>query len=89
MVKLEDENTTAEVQTHDDSTHDPYFLPIVTLPEVDVPNGEDNEEEIFRIRAKLFRFDGAAEPPEWKERGVQLKKCSFLNGFDNWSFFDS
>merc|ERR1712004_61214 len=69
-VKIEDENTVGQVQTHDDSTHDPYYLPIVNLPEVDVPNGEDNEEEIFKIRAKLFRFDSAADPPEWKERGT-------------------
>ena len=33
-------------------------------------SGEDNEEEIFRMRAKLFRFDASAEPAEWKERGT-------------------
>ena len=72
MVKLEEEaKEEAEVKTQDDSTvHDPYFAPIVSLPEVDVPSGEQEEEEIFRMRAKLFRFDTEADPPEWKERGI-------------------
>ena len=30
-----------------------------------VPTGEEEEQEIFKIRAKLFRFDTIAEPPEW------------------------
>jgi len=81
MVKIEDENTVAQVQTHDDSTHDPYYLPIVKLPEVEVPNGEDDEEEIFKIRAKLFRFDATADPPEWKERGVYRYSVNFLKEY--------
>merc|ERR1712203_891555 len=52
------------------STIDPYYPPIVSLPEVDVPTGEDDEEEIFKIRSKLFRFDSNESPPEWKERGT-------------------
>merc|ERR1711973_419610 len=58
---------------HDDSVngeHDPYYPPIVSLPEVKVPTGEDGEEEIFKIRSKLYRWDPAADPPEWKERGT-------------------
>ena len=54
----------------DASHHDPYYPPIVNLPEVDVPTGEDEETEIFKIRAKLFRFDSTPCPPEWKERGT-------------------
>ena len=53
-----------------DKSHDPYYPPIVSLPEVDVPTGEDDEEEIFKIRSKLYRFDSQEEPPEWKERGT-------------------
>ena len=40
---------------HDDSVngeHDPYYPPIVSLPEVKVPTGEDGEEEIFKVRAR-------------------------------------
>ena len=53
-----------------DSSVDPYYAPIISLPEVDVPTGEDDEEEIFKMRSKLFRFDSAPTPPEWKERGT-------------------
>lgn len=50
--------------------HDPYYPPVVTLPEVHVPTGEDQEDQLMKLRAKLYRFDGAADPPEWKERGT-------------------
>jgi len=83
MVRL-DEDTTSENdnsinKSRNDSVSedgtlnssvDPYYPPIVNLPEVDVPTGEDEEEEIFKIRSKLFRFDSAPTPPEWKERGT-------------------
>ncbi|KAI4893683.1 hypothetical protein NFI96_020053 [Prochilodus magdalenae] len=59
----------------DDSTHveededGPHFEPIVPLPDkVDVKTGEEEEEEMFCNRAKLFRFE--AETKEWKERGI-------------------
>nr|XP_002663326.2 E3 SUMO-protein ligase RanBP2 isoform X3 [Danio rerio] len=58
-----------------DSTHveededGPHFEPIVPLPDkVDVKTGEEEEEEMFCKRAKLFRFD--ADTKEWKERGI-------------------
>ncbi|KAI5107450.1 E3 SUMO-protein ligase RanBP2 isoform X2 [Silurus meridionalis] len=63
----------------DDSTHveededGPHFEPIVPLPnKIDVKTGEEEEEEIFCNRAKLFRFE--AETKEWKERGIGLIK---------------
>ncbi|XP_073702009.1 E3 SUMO-protein ligase RanBP2-like [Garra rufa] len=59
----------------DDSTHveddedGPHFEPIVPLPDkVKVKTGEEEEEEMFCERAKLFRFD--SETKEWKERGI-------------------
>ncbi|XP_076858216.1 E3 SUMO-protein ligase RanBP2 isoform X2 [Brachyhypopomus gauderio] len=59
----------------DDSTHveededGPHFEPIVPLPDkVDVKTGEEEEEEMYCNRAKLFRFE--AETKEWKERGI-------------------
>jgi len=82
MVRLEessDNDTSVNLSTHDDSANgegaldasiDPYYPPIVSLPEVDVPTGEDDEAEIFKIRSKLFRFDSNESPPEWKERGT-------------------
>uniref|UniRef100_A0A8C5M9C9 RAN binding protein 2 n=1 Tax=Leptobrachium leishanense TaxID=445787 RepID=A0A8C5M9C9_9ANUR len=47
----------------------PHFEPVVPLPEkIEVKTGEEDEEEMFCNRAKLFRFD--ADSKEWKERGV-------------------
>lgn len=53
--------------------HDPIpdFAPIIPLPdEVPVNTGEENEEELYCARAKLFRF----ADKEWKERGVGIVK---------------
>ena len=81
MVRLEessDNDTSVNLSRNEsvnedgalDASIDPYYPPIVNLPEVDVPTGEDDEEETFKIRAKLFRFDSNESPPEWKERGT-------------------
>ncbi|CAG9770754.1 unnamed protein product [Ceutorhynchus assimilis] len=40
------------------------------LPIVHVSTHEEDEEEFLKIRAKLYRFDAASDPPEWKERGT-------------------
>lgn len=68
-----DEEKAAE--SDNDSTHveededGPHFEPIVPLPDkVDVKTGEEEEEEMFCNRAKLYRFD--TETKEWKERGI-------------------
>ncbi|KAM6965279.1 ran-specific GTPase-activating protein [Aplochiton taeniatus] len=54
----------------EDSNHDPHFEPIVSLPEQDVKTLEEDEEELFKMRAKLYRFASENDPPEWKERGT-------------------
>lgn len=63
------------VESDNDSTHveededGPHFEPIVPLPDkVDVKTGEEEEEEMFCSRAKLYRFE--SETKEWKERGI-------------------
>ncbi|XP_029935968.1 E3 SUMO-protein ligase RanBP2 isoform X1 [Myripristis murdjan] len=73
MAKSTEEERAAE--SDNDSTHveededGPHFEPIVPLPDkVDVKTGEEEEEEMFCNRAKLFRFD--TETKEWKERGI-------------------
>jgi len=49
--------------------HDPHFEPVIRLTEqVDTKTGEEEDEVIFKMRAKLFRFDAALS--EWKERGT-------------------
>nr|XP_057937711.1 ranBP2-like and GRIP domain-containing protein 3 [Doryrhamphus excisus] len=56
-------------EEEDDDDDGPHFEPIVPLPDkVDVKTGEEDEEEIFCNRAKLYRFD--TETKEWKERGI-------------------
>ncbi|CAR25311.1 Ran-specific GTPase-activating protein 1 [Lachancea thermotolerans] len=47
---------------------DVHFEPVVTLEKVDVKTMEENEDVLFKVRAKLFRFDSEAK--EWKERGT-------------------
>lgn len=48
---------------------DPHFEPVVHLTErVDTATNEEKEEQMFKMRAKLFRFD--RDTKEWKERGT-------------------
>ncbi|KAL2081705.1 hypothetical protein ACEWY4_023558 [Coilia grayii] len=62
----ESDNDSTHVEEDEDG---PHFEPIVPLPDkVDVKTGEEEEEEMFCNRAKLFRFD--TETKEWKERGI-------------------
>ena len=56
----ENYNPESEIDTH--------FKPLVSLPEVAVRTGEEDEEAIFTHRAKLYRFDSIIK--QWKERGV-------------------
>ena len=64
--KGESDNECPRVEEDEDG---PHFEPIVPLPDkVDVKTGEEEEEEMFCNRAKLFRFE--TETKEWKERGI-------------------
>ncbi|TBU32726.1 RanBP1 domain-containing protein [Dichomitus squalens] len=52
-----------------DEEHDPHFEPVIKLTEqVETKTHEEDEEVLFKMRAKLFRF--ATEASEWKERGT-------------------
>lgn len=45
------------------------FEPVVRLTEkVETKTNEESEEQVFKMRAKLFKFD--RESKEWKERGT-------------------
>ncbi|KAL3934604.1 MAG: hypothetical protein SGBAC_009715 [Bacillariaceae sp.] len=51
------------------------FEPVVKLEEVDVKSGEEDEETVFGVRAKLFLFgetllDVGSGNKTWKERGI-------------------
>jgi len=48
---------------------DVHFKPVIHLTEeVEVKTNEELEEQTFKMRAKLFKFD--RESREWKERGT-------------------
>jgi Ran-binding protein 1 len=58
-------------QEGDPEAHEPdaHFEPVVRLTEkVETKTNEEDEEQVFKMRAKLFRFD--RESREWKERGT-------------------
>jgi len=61
------ENTSAIVSREEEA--DVHFEPVIRLTEtVDTKTHEEDEEALFKMRAKLFRFD--SESTEWKERGT-------------------
>jgi len=55
-AKVEEEDTGAQI------------APIVKLEEVAISTGEENEDVLLDMKAKLYRFD--KEGTQWKERGV-------------------
>ncbi|OUZ99129.1 Ran binding domain [Macleaya cordata] len=62
--RKEEEETAAA----DDEDTGAQVAPIVRLEEVAVTTGEEDEEAILDLKAKLYRFD--KEGNQWKERGV-------------------
>ena len=59
-----DDNEVAE-----EEEADVEFTPVVQLDKkVDVKTNEEDEEVLYKVRAKLFRFHGDSK--EWKERGT-------------------
>ncbi|KAG9252613.1 RanBP1 domain-containing protein [Emericellopsis atlantica] len=50
-------------------SEDVHFEPVVKLTEkVEIKTNEESEEQLFKMRAKLFKF--VKESNEWKERGT-------------------
>ncbi|KAH9062225.1 RanBP1 domain-containing protein [Lactarius vividus] len=63
------ESNTNPLAPKTDEEHDPHFEPVIKLTEeVTTKTNEEDETVIFKLRAKLFRFD--SEGNEWKERGT-------------------
>ncbi|KAI9295145.1 hypothetical protein K502DRAFT_337630 [Neoconidiobolus thromboides FSU 785] len=58
--------TETEGEDQVEPSPDVHFEPIVKLEEVEVKTAEEDEEIIFKMRSKLFRFTSG----EWKERGT-------------------
>ncbi|XP_075708778.1 E3 SUMO-protein ligase RanBP2-like isoform X2 [Rhinoderma darwinii] len=70
--KSENEGESDEDAAHSDDVH---FEPIVSLPEVEVKSGEEDEDILFKERVKLYRWD--RDVNQWKERGVGELKILF------------
>jgi Ran-binding protein 1 len=72
-AKAQKDKEAAEKGDEDDKAEeeeaDVHFEPVVHLTEkVDTKTNEEAEEQTFKMRAKLFKFD--RESREWKERGT-------------------
>lgn len=57
-------NSESDSEQHDLSEHDPHYDPIVELPLVEIVTNEEEEEELVKIRARLYRYD--VSDHEWK-----------------------
>ena len=57
VVQDSGDKAVAEDEEENEDIHcpDPYYPPIIYLPEVIVNSGEDGEEEIFKKRGRLYR----------------------------------
>jgi len=69
----EEDPKPAEEPKEEESTA--QFEPVVKLEEVDTKSGEEDEETVFGVRAKLFLFgetllDAGTGTKTWKERGI-------------------
>lgn len=70
--KKEDGESKSESAKKDDDpeSEEPNveFKPLVELEQVEVKTNEEEEETVYKIRAKMFRFDKPTN--QWKERGT-------------------
>ncbi|KAK2963271.1 putative Ran-specific GTPase-activating protein 1 [Blattamonas nauphoetae] len=53
-----------------DDSYSKSYEPVAHLNEVQLESGEENEELLYKCRAKLLRMDRSLAQPEWRERGV-------------------
>ncbi|XP_015123063.1 ran-specific GTPase-activating protein [Diachasma alloeum] len=69
MLQANGEKTNGQREEETEEV-DVHFEPIVSLPLIDVSSNEEDEIEMIKLRAKLYRYDSTSEPAEWKERGT-------------------
>ncbi|KAG1122403.1 hypothetical protein G6F42_011509 [Rhizopus arrhizus] len=63
-----EEKKIVEQQEEEVESPDVHFEPIIKLEEVEVKTNEEEEDALFKMRAKLFRYN--KDTKEWKERGT-------------------
>ncbi|XP_022125731.2 E3 SUMO-protein ligase RanBP2 [Pieris rapae] len=69
--KSKGDESADEEYVSDDEGASIHFSPVIPMPDkIDVVTGEENEDELYGHRAKLFIFTNA----EWKERGLGIIK---------------
>jgi len=71
MADKEEEKEVGEEESNETAPEEEAkveFKPLVNLKEVEVVTHEEDEETLFKMRAKLFRFD--KDSKQWKERGT-------------------
>ncbi|KAI8806790.1 RanBP1 domain-containing protein [Cladochytrium replicatum] len=69
VKKTEEDEEAAAVAEAEAEVTGVNFEPVVKLEQLEeIKNFEEDEDVIFKMRAKLFRFDKAGK--EWKERGT-------------------
>ena len=89
MVKIEDEKKDEQVESEKDknesaTTHDPYFAPIVNLPEMDVSIENKYFLEPSRVTPQFvifFRFQREKKRREKSSKYVSLNSQIFINRF--------
>ncbi|XP_019190574.1 PREDICTED: ran-binding protein 1 homolog c-like [Ipomoea nil] len=72
LQKREEEEESSENQPAEDEDTGAQVAPIVRLQEVAVSTGEENEDVLLDLKAKLYRF--VKEGNQWKERGAGTVK---------------
>ncbi|CAL5185362.1 unnamed protein product [Lathyrus oleraceus] len=72
MSTSTDHHEEEDVPAGEDEDTGAQVAPIVRLEEVAVSTGEEEEEAILDLKAKLYRFD--KEGNQWKERGAGTVK---------------
>lgn len=66
--KEETKSEAKEDEKADEEEPDVHFEPLVQLEKVEVRTNEENEDVLYKVRAKLFRYH--PDIKEWKERGT-------------------
>jgi Ran-binding protein 1 len=68
-LKWKKQTLTLDEQEEAPESEDVHFEPVIRLTEkVNVKTNEELEEQVFKMRAKLFKF--VKDSNEWKERGT-------------------
>nr|XP_034171090.1 ran-specific GTPase-activating protein-like [Osmia lignaria] len=69
-VDVKGANCETQNNEEDNNEEELQFEPIVSLPLIEVSTNEEDEVEMIKMRAKLYRYDSSSNPAEWKERGT-------------------